>query len=215
MNLENAAAASLSFLRMRRHSEVSGEVSGDVSFKQQFSCFKIWLVLAFISLAASVVPSRAQQFNVEEFFDGQVVLRGDLWIAGRGTRKIAVDINGKWNGRELVLYEEYKTSEGTSGKQTWKLVKTGANKFVGSRTNLIGKASLTVHGDRTLRLYTSLENFKGQQVPVYFIDRMTLFPDGIVRCVSMGFLAGIPVTRALVYMAKRSQSDLLASYTEK
>jgi len=166
------------------------------------------LVLASMFAATSM----ARDFVVEEFFNGPVLLRGDLWIAGRGTRELTVNIGGEWDGKVLTLYEDYKTSEGVTGKQTWTLTKTGTNRFIGSRDKLLGKATMTVSGNQTLRLYTAMENFKGQDVPVSFVDRMTLFDDGVVRCISMGFLAGVPVTRAEVYLARPGQQHLLSNY---
>lgn len=174
----------------------------------------LFVATLLIAVAASS-PATAQRFVVEEFFNGPVRLVGDLWIAGRGTRRLTVDINGTWNGRTLTLYEVYETSEGKRGKQTWKLEKTGPNRFVGSRTNLLGPAVMTVAGNQTLRVYTSMETVSGVRLPVSFIDRMTMLPDGVVRCVSKGFLGGLPVVSAEVYLARPAEQHLLAGHLAK
>jgi hypothetical protein len=62
-----------------------------------------------------------------------------------------VSINGTWDGQVLTLVEDFKYPSGTTERKTWRLTKTPAGDYVGTREDVIGQARAYRDGT-TLRL---------------------------------------------------------------
>lgn len=90
----------------------------------------------------------AQEFNLEDFFDGQVVGYGQFQDRfGTVRRRFEVDVTGDWDGRTLTLDEDFVYEDGTTENRVWTLRKTGPETWQGSADGVLGQATGEERGD--------------------------------------------------------------------
>ncbi len=96
-----------------------------------------------------------RQFKLEEFFDGKFVAHGQFQdILGTVRRQFEVTIDGKWDGKELTLVEDFVYEDGSTEQRVWTLHKTGETTWEGTAPGVIGVAKGEVRGDRFNWKYT-------------------------------------------------------------
>lgn len=89
-----------------------------------------------------------REFNLEEFFEGEVVASGQFQdVFGTVRRRFDVTINGTWDGETLRLVEDFAYADGTFEQRIWTLEKTGPQSWEGSAPGVIGAARGTEAGD--------------------------------------------------------------------
>lgn len=90
----------------------------------------------------------AREFNLEDFFDGEVVASGQFQdVFGTVRRRFDVTINGTWDGENLRLVEDFAYADGTFEQRIWTLKKTGPQTWEGTAPGVIGEASGVEVGD--------------------------------------------------------------------
>ena len=94
-----------------------------------------------------------RQLNLEEFFDGRLVAKGQFQdIFGTVRRRFDVTITGDWNGERLRLVEDFVYEDGSTEQRIWTLVKTGpetaSQTWRGTAPGVIGEATGIEDGDR-------------------------------------------------------------------
>ena len=88
------------------------------------------------------------EFNLEEFFDGEVLAKGQFQdVFGTVRRRFDVSINGSWDGQTLTLVEDFTYSEGATEQRVWTLQKTGDQTWSGTAPGVIGVALGEERGD--------------------------------------------------------------------
>ena len=120
------------------------------------------LILCFGLLAACTgKPSlndaslSARQLNIEQFFDGDLVARGQFQdVFGTVRRQFTVKIKGDWNGKRLKLVEDFIYEDGSTEQRVWTLLKTGPQTWTGTAPGVIGQAVGVEKGDRFNWRYT-------------------------------------------------------------
>ncbi len=96
-----------------------------------------------------------QTLNLEEFFDGDLVARGQFQdVFGTVRRAFTVKIHGDWNGERLKLTENFVYEDGSTEQRVWTLVKTGPDTWKGTAPGVIGTATGREQGDRFNWAYT-------------------------------------------------------------
>ncbi|MBS0546708.1 MAG: DUF3833 family protein [Proteobacteria bacterium] len=76
---------------------------------------------------------------LEEFFSAPVRVEGTfLNVWSRVRLGIVIEIVPAWDGRVLSLDERFTYSDGTADHKVWRLEKTGAGTYAGSREDMIG-----------------------------------------------------------------------------
>ena len=96
-----------------------------------------------------------QTLNLEEFFDGDLVARGQFQdVFGTVRRAFTVKIHGDWNGERLKLTENFVYEDGSTEQRIWTLVKTGPDTWQGTAPGVIGTATGREQGDRFNWRYT-------------------------------------------------------------
>ncbi len=96
-----------------------------------------------------------RKFELEKFFDGQFVAHGQFQdILGTVRRQFEVKINGKWDGTNLTLVEDFVYEDGSTEQRVWTLHKTGETTWEGTAPGVIGVAKGEVKGDRFNWKYT-------------------------------------------------------------
>ncbi|WP_300033942.1 DUF3833 family protein [uncultured Roseobacter sp.] len=112
-------------------------------------------ILLILSLAACVGKPAiddeklsAREFNLEEFFDGQVLAKGQFQdVFGTVRRRFDVEVNGTWDGGVLTLVEDFVYEDSSTEQRIWTLRKTGPESWEGSAPGVLGLATGEERGD--------------------------------------------------------------------
>jgi Protein of unknown function (DUF3833) len=121
------------------------------------------------------------RFVLEEYFAGRTRAWG-LFEDRFGTvrRQFVVDVDGNWDGRELVLQEDFTYDDGETDRRVWRIVKTGDHTYEGRADDVVGIATGTAYGNALNWSYT-LDLRAGERTwRVAFDDWMFLQPDGVL-----------------------------------
>lgn len=121
----------------------------------------------------------APEFKPEEYFQGKTRAWGlfeDRF--GNVQRQFIVDIDGTWDGTELVLNEDFIYNDGETENRIWVLTKTSETTYEGTTENTIGIAT----GERAGNAFNWVYDFNlkvgDDYWAVRFDDWMFLQPDG-------------------------------------
>lgn len=124
----------------------------------------------------------SQQLNLEEYFVGDLRAWGQFQDRfGNVSRRFTVDIEGVWDGRQLVLTEDFVYDDGSTEQRVWTLEKTGDQTWRGTAPGVIGEATGEERGDQFNWRYTI-------DLPV---------PDGTLRVSFDDYMWQIDETRLL------------------
>ncbi|MFK7746623.1 MAG: DUF3833 domain-containing protein [Roseobacter sp.] len=91
-----------------------------------------------------------REFNLEEYFDGEVVATGQFQdVFGTVRRRFDVVIDGTWDAtsQTLTLVEDFAYADGTFEQRIWTLNKTGPQTWAGTAPGVLGEAVGTEAGD--------------------------------------------------------------------
>lgn len=123
-------------------------------------------------------PASAADLRLEDFFRGHTSAEGSFRTITGFTRKFDVSLYGKWDGRTLVLREDFRYDDGEEDTKTWRFRKTGENTYIGTREDVLGETRVTLSGDKAQYNYrVDLDNGEGRNI-VRFFDTLKLSPDG-------------------------------------
>jgi hypothetical protein len=117
-------------------------------------------MFAFVVLLSACVGKPAlddeklsgRDFNLEEFFEGQVLAKGQFQdVFGTVRRRFDVVVTGTWDGETLKLVEDFDYEDGTTEQRIWRLQKTGPvvadQTWTGSAEGVLGVARGAERGD--------------------------------------------------------------------
>jgi hypothetical protein len=148
---------------------------------------KICLVIIFL-LAGGCSNMKIEDFQqtrpefiLEEYFLGKTQAWGlfeDRF--GNVQRQFVVDINGTWDGKTLILNEDFVYSDGETENRVWTLNRTGPTTYTGTTANVIGQATGTRAGNTFNWTYDFNLKVGDGYWKVRFDDWMFLQPDGVL-----------------------------------
>ncbi len=121
------------------------------------------------------------RFLIEDYFSGQTKAWGlfeDRF--GNVRRQFTVDINGQWDGRELILEEDFVYLDGERDQRTWRIVKTDDKSYQGRAADVVGTASGQASGNALNWRYELDLKVGDGTWRVKFDDWMFLQPGGVV-----------------------------------
>tara|TARA_Y100001936_G_C16024171_1_gene641400 strand:- start:563 stop:1093 length:531 start_codon:yes stop_codon:yes gene_type:complete len=121
------------------------------------------------------------QFDLFKYFSGNTKAWGIF--QGRGgelKRQFTVDINGKIEGDEITLVEDFVYADGENSQRIWKIKKLPNNEYIGTAADVVGKAYGKSIGSAFNWKYTMVLPYKNSTVEVDFNDWMFLQPDNIL-----------------------------------
>jgi hypothetical protein len=100
-------------------------------------------------------PLSDRELNLEEFFVGRTVARGQFQdVFGTVRRRFDVEIEGTWDGERLRLVEDFVYEDGSTERRVWTLRKTGPETWEGTAPGVIGRATGEERGDAFNWRYT-------------------------------------------------------------
>ncbi len=143
--------------------------------------------------------ANATDFALEAYFKGKTYATGSFSAINGISRHFTVDLNGKWDGKTLVLREYFTYDNGEKDTKTWRFTKIGPGIYSGTREDVVGETIVRVEGN-TAR-FTYLVDLSPEN-RVRFHDEMVLNDDGTVINKAWVTKYGFPVARTEVNFSR-------------
>lgn len=164
--------------------------------------------LTTAALLATNIVANAADLKLEEFFKGTTHAYGKFTAINGTKREFRVLLDGKWDGKTLVLREDFFYSDGEKDVKTWRFTKTSPTTYSGTREDVKGTTTVRVKGNTAKFSYTvDLDNGPETNF-VKFRDTLTLKEDGTLRNTAWVSKFGIPVARVAVNFARSKKTAL-------
>ena len=108
---------------------------------------------------------------IEEYLSGNVKAWGVLQNrSGKVTRQFSADLNGKWDGKKLVLDEKFNWNDGEVQKRQWQITKIDDHNYEGTAGDVVGTAKGYSYGSAFKFEYVLLVPVKGREMKITFDD---------------------------------------------
>ncbi|MEP3299177.1 MAG: DUF3833 domain-containing protein [Pseudoruegeria sp.] len=171
------------------------------------------IYVVFLCLALTACTGRpsledlklsSQEFNLEEYFEGETVAYGQFQDAfGTVRRRFKVGIKGTWDGDVLRLVEDFEYSDKSAEKRIWMLTKTGDQSWEGTAQGVVGIATGMESGDSFNWAYTIDLPVPDGTLRVTFDDWMWGMPDG--RLLNRAYMSrlGVPIGEVIIMFEKK------------
>ncbi|MGD2074419.1 MAG: DUF3833 domain-containing protein [Gammaproteobacteria bacterium] len=173
----------------------------------------MFLRLTFVALVVSLTACttmRPEDFagttpelRLEEYFLGHTRAWGMVQNrSGKPTRYFTVDIQGRREGEELVLREDFVFRDGERSQRTWRIRKLDEHRYQGTAGDVVGTASGRRYGNALNWQYDLLLTVDDRQWKVHFNDWMFLHEDGVVVNRAEMTKLGVRVGEILLFFRK-------------
>ncbi len=108
---------------------------------------------------------------IENYLTGNVKAWGILQNrSGKVTRQFSADLNGKWDGKQLILDEKFIWNDGEIQKRQWKINKIDEHNYEGTAGDVVGIAKGYSYGPAFKFEYVLLVPVKGREIKITFDD---------------------------------------------
>ena len=108
---------------------------------------------------------------IEDYLSGNIKAWGILQNrSGKVTRQFSANLNGKWDGKELILDEEFNWTDGEIQKRQWKINKIDEHNYQGTAGDVVGVARGYSYGPTFKFEYVLLVPVKGKEIKITFDD---------------------------------------------
>ncbi len=108
---------------------------------------------------------------IEEYMSGNVKAWGVLQNrSGKVTRQFSADLNGTWDGKQLILDEKFIWNDGEIQTRQWKINKIDEHNYLGTAGDVVGTAKGYSYGPAFKFEYVLLVPVKGREMKITFDD---------------------------------------------
>ena len=108
---------------------------------------------------------------IEEYLTGNVKAWGVLQNrSGKVTRQFSADLNGTWDGKQLILDEKFNWDNGEIQNRQWQITKIDEHHYEGVAGDVVGKAKGFSYGPAFKFEYVLLVPVKGKELKITFDD---------------------------------------------
>tara|TARA_Y100000996_G_scaffold407884_1_gene386068 strand:+ start:2035 stop:2559 length:525 start_codon:yes stop_codon:yes gene_type:complete len=108
---------------------------------------------------------------IEEYLSGNVKAWGILQNrSGKVIRQFSADLDGKWDGKQLILDEKFNWSDGEIQNRQWQIKKLDQHNYEGTAGDVVGKAKGFSYGPAFKFEYVLLVPIKGKNIKIKFDD---------------------------------------------
>ena len=84
---------------------------------------------------------------IEEYLTGDVKAWGVLQNrSGKVTRQFSADLNGSWDGKQLILKEKFNWDDGEVQNREWTINKIDENNYEGTAGDVVAKLKVILMG---------------------------------------------------------------------
>lgn len=164
---------------------------------------KIWLVGLTVMLFSNAAVASASDFTLESYFTGRTKAVGRFSAINGVRRDFTVDLKGTWDGKTLVLVENFLFSDGLRDRKTWRFTKTAQGQYLGTREDVSGDTVVTIEGNVAKFSYLVALDPQNPTNLVRFHDTMILQSDGSVVNKALVTKYGFPVGVTRVTFQRR------------
>lgn len=103
----------------------------------------------------STVSQSKPSLKIEEYFDGKVYAWGIFEDRfGKIRRQFLVEIDGTWDGKTLVLNEQFLYNDGERAERIWTIDQQSDNSYQGKAADILGSADGKIEGNTLNWKYT-------------------------------------------------------------
>jgi len=136
------------------------------------------LLVAFLLISCSGTNMKPIDFKdqkprliIEDYLSGNVKAWGILQNrSGKVIRQFSAELNGSWDGSQLILNEKFDWSDGEVQKRQWKINKIDEHNYEGVADDVVGKAKGYSYGPAFKFEYVLLVPVKGREMKITFDD---------------------------------------------
>jgi hypothetical protein len=108
---------------------------------------------------------------IEDYLSGNVKAWGVLQNrSGKVTRQFKADLNGKWDGSQLILDEVFNWSDGEKQTRQWTMKKMDDHHYEATASDVVGIAKGFSYGPTFKLEYVLLVPIKGKNIKIKFDD---------------------------------------------
>ena len=141
----------------------------------------ILILIGCTEMKPSDFSGSTPQLVIEEYFAGETVASGMFEDRfGQVRRQFNVEINGKWDGEQLILDEKFLYDDGERERRVWRIRKTGRSTYEGRADDVIGVATGEAYGNALNWQYEMDLRVADGTWRVRFDDWMFLQPSGLL-----------------------------------
>ena len=117
---------------------------------------------------------------IEEYLSGNVKAWGILQNrSGKVIRQFSADLNGNWDGKQLILDEKFVWNDGEIQNRQWKINKIDNHNYEGTAGDVVGIAKGYSYGPAFKFEYVLLVPVKGREMKITFDDWIFLQDDRV------------------------------------
>jgi hypothetical protein len=145
------------------------------------------LLAALLATGCASAPTPADyaretpRLDLRRYFDGPLVAHGVFTDrSGKVLRRFTVQLRGTWDGRNGVLEEDFRYSDGKVERRVWRLEDLGDGHYRGRADDVVGEAVGVAAGNALNWRYTLALNVDGRTVEVQFDDWMYLMDERVM-----------------------------------
>mgnify|MGYP000930254105 CR=1 FL=1 len=122
--------------------------------------------------------SGAPPFNLMGFLHGRVRAWGIFEDrTGRVRRRFSIALDGRREGRHLVVTEHFRFDDGAEETRIWRFSPVDERRFTASTEDVVGVAEGLLDGDAARMRYAFRIPLRGRRVAVEFDDRFYRIDD--------------------------------------
>ena len=117
---------------------------------------------------------------IEEYLQGNVKAWGLLQNrSGEVTRQFSADLNGSWDGKQLILDEKFNWTDGEIQTRQWTINKIDEHHYEGTASDVVGVAKGFSYGPAFKFEYVLLVPVKGKNIKITFDDWIFMQDDKV------------------------------------
>ena len=136
------------------------------------------IIVIFLFTSCSKNTMKPEDFKnkeprliIEEYLSGNVKAWGVLQNrSGKVTRQFSADLDGTWDGKQLILKEKFNWDDGEIQNREWTINKIDDNHYEGTAGDVAGKAKGYSYGPAFKFEYVLLVPVKGKEMKITFDD---------------------------------------------
>ena len=158
------------------------------------------------------VSQKKPDLVLEQYFLGRTFASGIFEDRfGNVRRQFTVDLDGTWDGKTLILTEDFIFGDGETETRVWSIEKIAPASYIGSADDVIGSAKGIVAGNTLNWKYDMRLKVGGSRVKVHFDDWMFLQSNGVLINKATVSKLGVDIGRVTIAFTKKANADFLST----
>ena len=152
----------------------------------------------------NIYEQEQPSFNLEQYFQGDIRAWGLIQdYRGRVIRRFDVEMQGRWEGNEGVLEEQFQFYDGEQQERIWRISKLPDGSYEGRAGDILDIATGSSSGNAMRWKYVMLLKVDGREWKITFDDWMFLLNDGVLINRSYMKKFGFTVAELSLFMQKQ------------